>query len=135
MSGPKGRGSRPKSNSATLPESPPSEAPGYPCLSLRHVQSGYGVEELSPSQQAAFLVKWAKRSVFTWKELSAHQRHGLGSEQLSATSIKRSPPEELAQDKYMALRHEGNHPFVGYKIGDTFYVLWMEADYGDVYDH
>ena len=35
----------------------------------------------------------------------------------------------------MVLRHEGNYPFVGYKIRDTFYVLWIEANYGDVYDH
>jgi hypothetical protein len=135
VSGTKGRGSRPAKNTATLPESAPSKAPGYPCLSLRHLQSGYGVDELSSSQQAAFLVKWAKRSVFTWKELTAHQKHGLGSEQLPAKSIKRNPPEQLAQDKYMVLRHEGNQPFVGYKIGDTFYVLWIEANYGDVYDH
>lgn len=76
-----------------------------------------------------------KRSVFTWTELSTHPRHGLGSEQLPAKVIKRTPPEQLAQDKYMVLRHEGNHPFVGYKIGDTFYVLWMETNYGDVYNH
>jgi hypothetical protein len=137
VSGPKarGRGSRPSKTSETLAESKPSEAHGYPRLSLRHLQSGYGVEELSQSQQAAFLIKWAKRSRFTWTELSTHHRHGLGSEQLPASSIKRVPPEQLAQDKYMVLRHEGNQPFVGYKIGDTFYVLWIEANYGDVYDH
>jgi hypothetical protein len=135
VNGGKGRGQRPAGGTATLPESAPKEAPGYPCLSLRHLQNGYGVEELSPAQQAAFLVKWARRSAFTWKELTTHQKHGLGSEQLPSYMIKRNPPEVLAQDKYMVLRHEGNQPFVGYKIGDTFYVLWIEANYGDVYDH
>jgi len=135
VSGQKGKGNRPTGSTATLPESAPKEAPGYPCLSLRHLQNGYGVEELSPTQQAAFLVKWAKRSVFTWTELSTHPKHGLGSEQLPSHQIKRIPPEKLAQNKYMVLRHEGNHAFVGYKISDTFYVLWIEANYGDVYDH
>ena len=135
MSSGRGKGSRPAGNSASLPESAPIEAAGYPCLSLRHLQNGYGVEELSPSQKAEFLLKWAKRSMFTWKDLTSHGKHGLGSEQLPSHKIKRKPPEELAQDKYMVLRHEGNYPFVGYKIRDTFYVLWIEANYGDVYDH
>ena len=135
MSGTKGRGSKPARNTETLAESAPTEAHGYPRLSLRHLQSGYGVDELSALQQSAFLTKWAKRSQFTWAQLSTHHRHGLGSEQLPASTIKRVPPDELAQNKYMVLRHEGNRPFVGYKIGDTFYVLWIEANYGDVYDH
>jgi len=131
----KGRGSRPAKNDATLPESTSHEASGYPRLSLRHLQRDYGVEELSVPQRAAFLLKWAKRSQITWVDLNAHQRHGLGSEQMPASQIKPTAPQELAQERYMVFRHDGNLPFAGYRVGDTFYVLWIEAKYGDLYDH
>lgn len=49
--------------------------------------------------------------------------------------IKRKAPEHLSRDKYMVIRHEGNQPVVGFRAGDIFYALWIEAAYGDVYDH
>lgn len=131
----KGRGTPPSPNQPTLREPKHDEAGGYPLLSLRHLRSGYGVEDLTVEQRAAFLTKWAKRSQFSWKDLGLHPKHGLGYEQLPSRQIKRDAPEHLTQDKYMVMRHEGNHSFVGFKAGDTFYALWIEAAFGDVYDH
>lgn len=54
---------------------------------------------------------------------------------MKKAKIKPSVPEELEQDKYMVFRHHGNLPFVGFKAGDVFHVLWVEANYDDVYDH
>ncbi|TQS42855.1 hypothetical protein [Cryptosporangium phraense] len=131
----KGKGTRPGGTGETLQEKSGDAASGYPSLCLRHVRQGYGVEELSEGQRSEFLVKWAKRSRFTWAELQLHQKHGLGFEYLPAHQIKKVAPDALAQNKYMVVRHEGNLPAVGYKVGDTFYVLWIEACYGDVYNH
>ncbi|MBO9522131.1 MAG: hypothetical protein J7518_11390 [Nocardioidaceae bacterium] len=104
-------------------------------LSLRHMCSGFGVDELSERQRSQFLLKWAKRSSFTWKEIIQHPKHGLGYEMMPARQIHPTPPEHLQQDKYMVFRHDGNQPVVGFKVGDVFHALWFEADYGDVYDH
>lgn len=130
----KGKGAPPARSTETLSQ-PVHPEGGYPVLSLRHLQSGYGVEELTHSQCSAFLIKWAKRSQHTWTELVQHGKHGLGSELMPKTQIKKTAPEHLARDKYMVIRHEGNLPVVGFRAGDIFYALWIEAAFGDVYDH
>ena len=108
---------------------------GYPLLSLRYLQPRFGTQALSSDQCRSFLEKWAKRSMFTWLELSRQGRHGLGYEMLPHSQIHPRPPEFLRRDEYMIFRHEGNHPFAGIKIGDVFFVLWIEARYGDLYAH
>lgn len=133
--GPKGRGSKPAKSSATVLETPTSPSAGHPVLCLRHTRNGYGVAELSEQQRSELLLKWAKRTQFTWTELGTQPKHGLGFEYMPAGQIKKAAPEALAQQKYMILRHHQNLPMVGFKVNDTFHVLWIEASYGDVYDH
>ncbi len=111
------------------------EAEGYPHLSLRYLQPNFGIEQLSERQRSEFLAKWAKRSTLTWKELATHDRHGLGSDQLPRREIRPQIPEMFEEDKFYVYRHDGNLPFVGTKIGDTLYVLWIEAKYGQLYKH
>lgn len=108
----------------------------YPLLSLRFVQPSWGVDCMSDSQQKAFLEKWQKRSQMTWKELSQHQRHGLGSEKLPKSAIKPLIPQQFQDlDRFVVFRHEGNLPFVGWKNGSVFHVIWIECTYCDVYNH
>lgn len=108
---------------------------GYPLLSLRHLQPRFGVEEMARDQRSEFLVKWAKRSKLSWTELRTHNKHGLGFEMLPHKAIKPSVPEVLEETKYMVFRHAGNLPVAGFRAGDTFYALWIETRYGDLYDH
>lgn len=129
------KGTRPAQTQDTLPEPKHADTAGYPVLSLRHLRNGYGVEELSDQQRSEFLIKWAKRSQYTWAQLVTHPKHGLGFEFMPEKQIKKNAPENLAQDKYMVVRHQGNQPVVGFKAGDIFYALWIEATYGDIYDH
>jgi hypothetical protein len=102
---------------------------------LRHLCSGYGIQELTKDQRSEFLLKWAKRSQYSWKELIQHKTHGLGYEHLPKNQIKKRAPDHLAQTKYMVFRHDANLPVVGFKAGNVFYALWVEARYGDVYQH
>lgn len=108
---------------------------GYPLLCLRHLQSGWGFEDATSDQCQAFLVKWAKRASLTWTELTQHAKHGLGSEKLPKSKIKPSIPEHLETDNYLVFRHEGNLPFMGFRSGDVFHVLWVESRYNDLYQH
>lgn len=110
-------------------------APGYPLLSLRHLQPGFGIKDLSAEAAHAFVDKWAQRSQFTWGELRTHQRHGLGSEKLPSNKIKPYIPEHLRQDHYLVYRHLGNHACVGFLQNDVFCVVWIEKEYADLYDH
>ena len=131
----KKRGS-PPSRSKADPEPASVPKSGHPLLCLRHCRSGWGVEELRPEQCQQFLIKWNKRAKLTWDELVQHDRHGLGSEFIPAAKIKPSPPpDSIKRDRYLVLRHDGNLPFVGFRTGDVFHVLWIEKKYNELYDH
>lgn len=136
MSSKKRRGTKPSNDGEKAPEPAlAKESAGFPLLCLRHVQPGFGVEDLPAEAQAEFLVKWSKRSKVSWNDLGTHQRHGLGSEKLPADKIRPMVPEKFAADSYQVYRHHGNLPFVGVRINDVFYVLWIEKKFGELYDH
>lgn len=131
----KRRGSPPKATEDELLVRSVPKDDGHLLLSFRHVQPKFGVDEMDERQRSEFLIKWAKRCGFTWTQLQAHPKHGLGYEMLPRKRFSVSPPEPLEEDKYMVFRHDGNLPFAGFKAGDTFYVLWIETRYGDLYEH
>lgn len=133
----RGKGRAPDPKAAKFKEAPtkPHDQEQHIHLSLRHERAGYQVEDLSERQRSEFVLKWAKRCRFTWKEIGQQSKHGLGYEMLPASAIKRSVPSDLEQEKYMVFRHDGNLPVVGFKAGSVFYPLWFESNYGDVYDH
>lgn len=135
MAGKKRRGSPPSDTDGELVEKSVPHDDGHLLLSFRHIRKGWGVEELDDKQRSEFLLKWAKRCDFTWRELQSHKRHGLGYEMLPHRDVYPNLPEHLAEDRYMVFRHQGNLPFAGFKAGDTFYVLWIEKKYGELYDH
>lgn len=132
----KRRGTTPVHTTAATPAATPSSAQaGHPVLCLQHLQEKFGIDKLEPSQCQAFLLKWHKRAKLTWTELVQHDRHGLGSEFLPKSKFKTAIPEHLERDKYLVFRHEGNHAFAGFRTGDVFHVLWIEAKYNDLYNH
>ena len=111
-------------------------ADGYPLLSFRFIEKDWGFEPLSDAQRLAFLTKWHKRSRYSWKELVHHRRHELGSETMPAAQIKPQIPRQFTDvEKFLVFRHEDRHPMVGWRSGDVFYAIWIEAKYGDLYDH
>lgn len=131
------RGALPTGNAGRLQPVTPEEPTdaGHLLLSFRHLQPRFGVEQMSDKQRSEFLIKWVKRCQFTWKELIQHPKHGLGYEEIPCSQFSPQKPEFLNIPKYMVFRHEGNHAFAGFKAGDTFYVLWIEARYNDLYSH
>ena len=108
---------------------------GFPVLCLRHLQGGWELTSLTPKQCQEFLAKWHKRAQLSWLELHQHPKHGLGSELLDRSMFKPRVPEWLERDRYMVFRHEGNLPFAGFRTGDIFHVLWIEARYNDLCNH
>jgi hypothetical protein len=114
---------------------PANSGSGYPILCLRHLQDEFGIDNLDPDHCREFLRKWHKRAVLTWTDLIQHPKHGLGSENLPKSKFKPAIPEQLEQAKYMFFRHSGNMPFAGFRSGDVFHVLWIEAKYNTLYEH
>ena len=72
----------------------------------------------------------------TWSQIVRADRHGLGLETIPANQIRPSVPSSFADaQKFLVLRYDENLPMVGSRVKETFHVLWIEANYGDVYDH
>lgn len=94
------------------------------------------MSDLPADKAHAFCKSWEKRSKFSWQELSTHQRHGLGRETLPVKQLKPSPPNWMnGIDKVVVFRYCGNLPVVGVMENDVFVALWIEKEYGEVYDH
>lgn len=71
-----------------------------------------------------------------WKQIHQSGRHEAGTEWIAADSIKAPIPTNFSdQDKFMAFRYNGLLPMVGVRINDVFHVIWVERQFGDVYDH
>lgn len=85
-----------------------------------------------------FLMRLRKLSQLGWKGIRESGRHSFGMEPIPVTQIKPKLPECITPDvKYLhVLRAAGNNlPFIGIQIDRVFRVLFIEAKFGDIYDH
>jgi len=72
----------------------------------------------------------------TWEEIILSPKHGLGSETMPKDQIKVGIPKEIEdRDSFLVLRYSGKLPMIGFRSNDTFHLVWIEADFGKVYDH
>lgn len=132
------RGKRPNNRAGTFPTPPalPEDNSTTPKFCLAHLVPGFNLDPLDKSAQAAFAMALQKRSSLTWREIMVIPRHGLGYEMLPAGQIKCAPPHRFeGTEKFMVFRYHGKLPMVGARIRDTFHVLWIERQYGELYDH
>lgn len=118
----------------------PSEpAPYYgrtPKFCLNHLQSGWGVTELSVSQRADFAMALEKRRSMTWQQLYEANHHGLGYEYVYAHQIKPSIPRAFQDNKkFIVFRYSGLLPMVGVRTEDLFQIVWIEKAFNELYDH
>lgn len=84
-----------------------------------------------------FMLHLQKFSTMTWQAIYSAPRHGLGTETLPVSAVKPQVigiPTEI--QKFLVLRATGdNHPMLGYRDKDTFQVVFLETEFGDVYKH
>lgn len=118
------------------PPAPPDPNQQTPRFCLRHSQTGFDVDKLSKDQRADFAVALHKRARMTWREIILADKHGLGLETMPRKSIKPKVPAQFEDtEKFHVLRYSGKLPMVGVRLLDTFHIIWIEAAFGDVYDH
>lgn len=87
---------------------------------------------------SSFLLRLQKLSELGWKQILTDKRHGFGREKIPLSEIKPrlnySPSPE--QTFLLSLRATGdNHVFLGVRQDNIFYILFIEAEFGDIYDH
>lgn len=108
-----------------------------PIFSLERLQSGrFCLSNMDKDHKAAFADAIYKRKSTSWRDLKSMDRHALGFEKISKTSIKAALPPSITPeaDNLLAFRLKGKASMVGYRVKDVFYILWFDP-YFKLYDH
>lgn len=72
----------------------------------------------------------------SWKDLKLAPRHGQGVELIPARELKPSVPEQFQDEtKFMVFRFHGKLPMAGVRVDDVYHVLWIEPQFGRLYNH
>lgn len=84
-----------------------------------------------------FLLRLKKLSELGWQEIAKSGRHGFGMEKIPREIIKHDiPPQITPEVPLFAFRATGsNLPFVGFREGRIFHIIFVETVFGDIYDH
>jgi hypothetical protein len=106
-----------------------------PLFSLQHLQSSYGIDACEKNDQAAFAERICKLGQLSWQTIHQAHKHSVGCETIKPNSIKPPKPDCIGDRAILALRYSGNKPMVGFKDGRVLNILWIERQFGDVYDH
>lgn len=104
---------------------------------LHHLHGDHDVQALADKdKQAKLALAIHKYAQLRWGDIHQSGRHASGTEWIPADQIRAPIPTRFAdQPRFMAFRYCGNLPMVGVRINDVFHVLWVEGQYGNVYDH
>lgn len=113
----------------------------YPLFSFRYLRPVSINKCDNPDFFLQFLQRLKKLSELGWSEIRRSRRHLYGLEPIPKSCLK---PDlncvgEIITDDVEKLHvfrvDSDNHPFVGLQIGRIFHVIFIEANFGDIYDH
>lgn len=109
----------------------------YPLFCFKYLQSRSFVDCKDGSFFSDFLKRLKDLSDLGWKQISVSHRHAYGMEKLTQEIIKPQLPGIITPDvPLFAFRAVGNNlPFVGFREGNIFHILFIETSFGDIYDH
>ncbi len=85
-----------------------------------------------------FLMRLKKLSELGWKEIRQSHRHSFGLEKIPVEKIHpQLPPCITPEVRHLHIfRATGNNlPFIGLEIQKVFRVLFIETNFGDIYEH
>ncbi len=85
-----------------------------------------------------FLCRLQKLSSLGWNEIRKSSRHSFGMEPIPVSRIRQQLPTCVTPDVQMlhVFRACGdNRPFIGLQVGRIFRVFFIEAKFGDIYNH
>lgn len=108
-----------------------------PIFSLEHLQRSHCVSAIADrSERGLFMDALLTLSRLSWSQINSAPRHGLGSERMPADQIKAKIPSCVTADvNLLVFRWKGKLPFVGFRDGRILNILWIEQNFGDLYDH
>lgn len=83
-----------------------------------------------------FLQRLKSLCLLDWNEICRSHRHSFGYEKIPVEFIKKSLLLTGEVNYLYSFRATGdNHAFLGFREGDVFKILFIEAAFGDIYNH
>ncbi len=109
----------------------------FPLFSFRHLQDYSFTDCKSSSFFVDFLIRLRKLSQLGWKTIDQSPRHGFGLEKIPQGILLHKLPQGVTPEvPIFAFRATGNNlPFVGFREGKIFHILFIESQFGDIYPH
>jgi hypothetical protein len=108
-----------------------------PKFCLRYLSSSFNLGRLQVKQQAAFAMTLQRLAQIEWVSITTGGRHASGSEWMPLSNLDATdPPDRFGdRDRFLVLRYDGKLPMVGARVDDVFHVLWVAANFGELYKH
>ena len=109
----------------------------YPVFSFKHLQDVSFVECKDAKFFKGFLKRLKRYSELGWKQMATDKKHGYGWEILPQESMKPKLPKFVTPEvDLMVLRASNdNKALVGFREWNVFHVLFIEAQFNDIYQH
>ncbi|MDR1918512.1 MAG: hypothetical protein LBQ65_02565 [Tannerellaceae bacterium] len=111
----------------------------YPIFCFKYLSDVSIKDCKNPKFFRDFLMKLQKLSELGWNGIRTSHRHAYGLEPIPIGKIKPQVlPESITPEvEYLhAFRASGNNlPFVGIQMQKIFRILFIEAHFGDIYNH
>ena len=111
----------------------------YPVFCFKHLQPHSYNSCSDPSFFIEFLERLKKLGNLGWQGINGSARHSFGTEKMPLEKIKVNKLPPIVTQEVEALtvfRATGsNLPFLGIRLEDTFQVIFIETNFGDIYDH
>lgn len=107
----------------------------YPIFCFRHLQT---VPNSDFKFYSDFVERLKKISSLTWNQINVADRHGFGTEKMPINQIKPQLPKFVTPEitHLLVFRANGdNRPFLGLRRGTVFHIIFLEEQFGDVYEH
>ena len=111
----------------------------YPIFCFKHLQNE---PKYDPKDKdgfyAEFILRLKKLSNLGWSEINKSHRHSWGTEKIPVEQIKLQKPKFITPDitDLIVFRATGDkRPFLGIRKDNIFHVVFIEENFGDVYDH
>ena len=85
-----------------------------------------------------FIFRLQKLGELGWQEIGRSSRHSFGTEKIPIRQIKSSLPTIITDDidELTVFRANGNNlPFLGIRKTNIFHIIFIETNFGDIYNH
>jgi hypothetical protein len=109
----------------------------HPIFCFKYIHNNYSLEQCNDSQKVSFIDKIIMLSSITWDLINKNNKHKLGYEKMPISELIPSCPAFITPDvkHLLVFRYHGLKPFLGHRNRFIFHIIFIEREFGEVYEH